>query len=260
MKTSHQRNILLALSILFLFLFLRSCNENDGQINTLEQNVFTLKDSLRTYKDKTGHLVYEKGALISENDDLKSLNVDLANEVKNLKDNPLVVIKTVIKIVHDTTYIEIKSTSPGKWNGNTFTQNFEWDLNNKYSSENYRLIEGNFDVYVDSLFKLSTSKMKIVKDEFSVSMSTGLTENKDGLLEIFVKSDYTGFKVSKLDGALIDPKKSDVLKKYFAPKRWGLGVYAGYGVSINPITLSPAMGIQIGVGVQYNILQWNFKK
>jgi hypothetical protein len=260
MKTSHQRNILLALSILFLFLFLRSCNENDGQINTLEQNVFTLKDSLRTYKDKTGHLVYEKGALISENDDLKSLNVDLANEVKNLKDNPLVVIKTVIKIVHDTTYIEIKSTSPGKWNGNTFTQNFEWDLNNKYSSENYRLIEGNFDVYVDSLFKLSTSKMKIVKDEFSVSMSTGLTENKDGLLEIFVKSDYTGFKVSKLDGALIDPKKSDVLKKYFAPKRWGLGVYAGYGVSINPITLSPATGIQIGVGIQYNILQWNFKK
>ena len=260
MKTSHQRNILLALSILFLFLFLRSCNENDGQINTLEQNVFTLKDSLRTYKDKTGHLVYEKGALISENDDLKSLNVDLAHEVKNLKDNPLVVIKTVIKIVHDTTYIEIKSTSPGKWNGNTFTQNFEWDLNNKYSSENYRLIEGNFDVYVDSLFKLSTSKMKIVKDEFSVSMSTGLTENKDGLLEIFVKSDYTGFKVSKLDGALIDPKKSDVLKKYFAPKRWGLGVYAGYGVSINPITLSPATGIQIGVGIQYNILQWNFKK
>jgi hypothetical protein len=260
MKTSHQRNILLALSILFLFLFLRSCNENGGQINTLKQNVFTLNDSLRTYKDKTGRLVYEKGALISENGDLKSLNVDLANEVKNLKDNPLVVIKTVVKLVHDTTYIEIKSTNPGKWNGNTFTQNFEWDLNNKYSLENYRLIEGNFDIYVDSTFKLSTSKMKIIKDEFSMGMSTGLTENKDGLLEIFVKSDYPGFKVSKLDCALIDPKKSDVLKKYFPPKRWGLGIYGGYGISLNPITFIPATGIQIGVGIQYNILQWNFKK
>ena len=260
MKTSLQRNILLVLAIVFLFLFIRSCNGNDRQINTLKQNVFTLKDSLRTYKDKTGQLVYEKGALISENGDLKSLNVDLANEVKNLKDHPLVVIKTVVKVVHDTTYIEIKSTNPGKWNGNTFTQNFEWDLNNKYSLENYRLIEGNFDIYVDSTFKLSTSKMKIIKDELSMSMSTGLTENKDGILEIFVKSDYPGFKVSKLDGALIDPKKSDVLKKYFPPKRWGLGLYAGYGVSINPTTFSPATCIQIGVGVQYNILQWNFKK
>ena len=260
MKTSLQRNILLVLAIVFLFLFIRSCNGNDRQINTLKQNVFTLKDSLRTYKDKTGQLVYEKGALISENGDLKSLNVDLANEVKNLKDHPLVVIKTVVKVVHDTTYIEIKSTNPGKWNGNTFTQNFEWDLNNKYSLENYRLIEGNFDIYVDSTFKLSTSKMKIVKDEFSMGMSTGLTENKDGLLEIFVKSDYPGFKVSKLDGALIDPKKSDVLKKYFSPKRWGLGIYGGYGISLNPITFIPATGIQIGVGIQYNILQWNFKK
>ena len=259
MKTSSQRNILLALTILLLFLFIRSCNESGSQINTLTQNVFTLKDSLRTYKDKTGKLVYEKGALISENGDLKKLNTDLANEVKNLKDHPVVVIKTVVKIVHDTTYIEIKSTSPGKWDGNTFTKNFEWDLNNKYSSENYRLIEGNFDVYVDSTFKLSTSKMKIVKDEFSVSLSTGLTENKDRLLEIFVKSDYPGFKVSKLDGALIDPKKSDVLKKYFAPKRWGLGIYGGYGISLNPFTFIPASGIQIGVGIQYNILQWNFK-
>lgn len=260
MKTSVQRNILLVLSIVFLLLFIRSCNGNNSQINTLKQNVFTLNDSLRTYKDKTGHLVYEKGALISENGDLKKLNVDLANEVKNLKDNPLVIIKTVVKVVHDTTYIEIKSTNPGRWNGNTFTQNFEWDLNNKYSLENYRLIEGNFDIYVDSTFKLSTSKMKIVKDEFSMGMSTGFTENKDGLLEIFVKSDYPGFKVSKLDGALIDPKKSDVLKKYFPPKRWGLGIYTGYGVSINPVTLSPASGIQIGIGIQYNILQWNFKK
>ena len=260
MKTSVQRNILLVLAIVFLFLFIRSCNGNDRQINTLKQNVFTLNDSIRTYKDKTGQLVYEKGALISENGDLKSLIVDLANEVKNLKDHPLVVIKTVVKVVHDTTYIEIKSTNPGKWNGNTFTQNFEWDLNNKYSLENYRLIEGNFDIYVDSTFKLSTSKMKIVKDEFSMGMSTGLTENKDGLLEIFVKSDYPGFKVSKLDGALIDPKKSDVLKKYFPPKRRGLGIYGGYGISLNPITFIPATGIQIGVGIQYNILQWNFKK
>jgi hypothetical protein len=259
MKTSSQRNILLALTLILLFLLIRSCGDG-AQINTLKQNVFALNDSLRTYKDKTGQLVYEKGALISENGDLKDLNADLANEIKNLKDHPLVVIKTVVRVVHDTSYVDIDPTNPGAWSGDTFSQNFEWDLNNEYSSENYRFIEGNFDVYVDSTFKPSTSKMKITKDEFSMGMSTGLTENKDGLLEIFVKSEYPGFKVSKLDGALIDPKKSDVLKKYFPPKRWGLGIYGGYGVSLNPITFIPATGIQIGVGLQYNILQWNFKK
>lgn len=259
MKTSTQRNILLALTFILLFLLIRSCGDG-SQINTLRQNVFALNDSLRTYKDKTGQLVYEKGALISENGDLKNLNADLANEIKNLKDHPLVVIKTVVRVAHDTSYIDIDPTNTGAWSGDTFSRNFEWDLNNEYSSENYRFIEGNFDVYVDSAFKLSTSKMKIVKDEFSMGMSTGLTENKDGLLEIFVKSEYPGFKVSKLDGALIDPKKSDVLKKYFPPKRWGLGIYGGYGVSLNPITFIPATGIQIGVGLQYNILQWNFKK
>jgi hypothetical protein len=260
MKITTQRNILLVLSVILIFLMIRSCGDSSIQINTLKQNVFSLNDSLRTYKDKNGQIVYEKGALISENKDLEKLNKELANEIKYLKDNPLVVIKTVVKVVHDTTYIKINPTDRGKWVGKTFEQNFKWNLNENYSLGNSRIIEGNFDVYVDSLFKVSTSKMKLTKDELSMELSTGLTENKDGLLEIFVKSKHPGFAVSSLDGALIDPKKSDVLKKYFPPKRWGLGIYGGYGVCVNPTNLNSAIGIQIGVGLQYNIIQWNFKK
>ncbi len=260
MKTSIQRNILLVVCAILLFISIRSCVGGDRRINTLEQNVFSLKDSLRSYKDKTGQIVYEKGALISEKKELEKLNSELAKEIKYLKDNPLVVIKTVVKVVHDTTYIEINPTDRGKWVGKTFEQNFKWNLNENYSLGNSRTIEGNFDVYVDSLFKVSTSKMKLTKDNMSMGLSTGLTENKDGMLEIFVKSNYPGFSVSSLDGALIDPKKSDVLKKYFPPKRWALGVYGGYGICVNPTTLNSAIGIQIGVGLQYNIIQWNFKK
>jgi len=260
MKISTQRNILVIVLIILLFLFIRSCSGSSSQLNTLNQNIFTLNDSIRTYRDDNGKLVYEKGVLISENGNLNSLNSNLSKEVKYLKDNPIVIIRPVISITHDTTYIEIKSTSPGKWDGNTFTKNFEWDLSNKYSSKNYRLLEGNFDVNIDSSFNISTSKMSITKDEFNIELSTGLTENKDGILEIFVKSDYPGFKPSKLDGALIDPKDSDVLKKYFPPKKWAIGVYGGYGVGLNPVTLLPVTGVQIGIGLQYNILQWNFKK
>jgi hypothetical protein len=260
MKITTQRNILLVLSVILIFLMMRFCGDSSIQINTLKQNIFSLNDSLRTYRDKTGQIVHEKGALISEKKELEKLNKELAKEIKYLKDNPLVVIKTVVKVVHDTTYVEIKTGNKGKWVGNKFTQNFKWNLNENYSLGNSRIIEGNFDVYVDSLFKLSTSKMKLTKDELSMGLSTGLTENKDGLLEIFVKSEYPGFAVSSLDGALIDPKKSDVLKKYFPPKRWGLGIYSGYGVCVNPTTLNSVIGVQIGVGLQYNIIQWNFKK
>ena len=163
MKVSTQRNILLIVFVILLYLLIRSCGVNDHQVNTLKQNVFSLNDSLRTYKDDNGQLVYEKGALISENGNLNELNGDLSKEIKYLKDNPLVVIKTVIKVVHDTVYIDIKPTDTGKWVGSSFIKNFEWELNNKYTTSNYRILEGNFDVYVDSLFNLSTSKMKIIK-------------------------------------------------------------------------------------------------
>jgi hypothetical protein len=102
--------------------------------------------------------------------------------------------------------------------------------------------------------------MHISRDEFAMSLTTGLTENKDGLLEIFVTSKYPGFSVTDLNGSLIDPAKSDVLKKYFPPKRWALGVYGGYGVYFDPAKIRVGTGIQLGIGIQYNIFQWNFKK
>ena len=102
--------------------------------------------------------------------------------------------------------------------------------------------------------------MHITTDEFGMSLITGLTENKDGLLEIFIKSPYPGFKVTSIDGALIDPNESEVIKKYFPPKRWAIGFYGGYGIYYDPLKISAGSGLQIGIGLQYNILQWNLKK
>ena len=89
MKITTQRNILLVLSVILIFLMMRSFGDSSIQINTLKQNIFSLNDSLRTYKDKTGQIVHEKGALISEKKELEKLNKELAKEIKYLKDNPL---------------------------------------------------------------------------------------------------------------------------------------------------------------------------
>jgi len=246
------------IAILVILLF-RSCQPTASE-NTYNQNVAALTDSIRVYKTKNGQLIYEKAAFISENGSLKSLNSELADEVKYLKDNPIVVIKTRTKIEHVPIEIPIYPTRPGTWNGGVLTQNFNWNLSRDHGGGNYRKLEGNFDVMVDTSYSISTSALRLTTDELGIAFTTGLTENKQGLLEIFVKSDYPGFRPTSLDGALIDPAKSDVLKKYFPPKRWGLGVYGGYGAYFDPISMRAGTGIQLGVGLQYNILQWNFKK
>ena len=101
--------------------------------------------------------------------------------------------------------------------------------------------------------------MHITTDELGISLTTGLTENGD-FLEIFVKSTYPGFTPTSINGSLIDPTKSEVIKKYFPPKKWAIGVFVGYGVYFDPMNIRVGNGLQIGLGLQYNILQWNFKK
>lgn len=252
--------ILIAAVVILILLNIRSCNNITGIENTNKQNITALTDSIRVYKTKNGKLIYEKAAYISENGSLKDLNKDLADELKYLKDNPIVIIKTKIVIKHDTVKVPIYPTKPGVWKDGIFTQNFSWNLSKEFNKDNYRKLSGNFDAMVDTNYRLSTSELQITQDEFGMSFTTGLTENKDGLLEINVSSDYPGFKPTSIEGALIDPKKSDVLKKYFPPKRWALGVYCGYGLYFDPTNMRVGSGVQLGVGLQYNIIQWNFKK
>lgn len=254
-----QRNLLL-IAVVVLIFCLRSCGPSKGELNTMNQNLFALNDTLRSYKTKTGQLIYEKGALIADKSSLEKYNKALSDEIKNLKDHPVVVIKPEIRIVEVPKYIPVYIKDSTKNEDGSITRSLEWAYDTTYSEGNFRKLKGDFRATVDSNLNLSTTPMHINRDEFGMSLTTGLTENKKGLLEIFVTSKYPGFSVTNLDGALIDPAKSKVLKKYFPPKRWAVGVFAGYGICYDPTNLQISRGIQLGVGIQYNLFQWNFKK
>lgn len=256
----NQRNLLLLIIVGFLIFNFGLCNRNNTQQKTYEQNIAALTDTIRSYESKTGKLIFERAAFISENNSIKNLNSKLYDEIQHLNDNPIVVIKTNTVVVRDTVEIPILSKDSITWTDTEYTQNFNWVSREDFDDNNYRLIEGNFDVLVDSAYQISTSKMRLTRDELGISLTTGLTENRDGLLEIFVRSDYPGFQPTTLDGALIDPGKSEVLKRYFPPKKWSLGAYAGYGVYVDPINSTQGTGVSIGLGIQYNLIQWNFKK
>lgn len=259
-----QRNILIVALVLAI-IFLKGCGNkgaSEADVVKYEQNITALQDSVRTYKAKNGDLVYEKAALITESKELGKYNKELAAEVKNLKDNPIVIIKYKTKIVHDTLWLtpDIDSNNI-TWNADSTVKivPFKWSDSTGYAPDNYRTLAGTYIIQVDTSLNVTTQSFAITKDELGITFTTGITENKNGLLEIFIKSPYPGFKPIAIDGALIDPRESDVIKKFFPPKRWSLGPYVGYGVYVDPSKSTIGHGVQLGIGIQYGIFQWGKK-
>lgn len=258
-----QRNVLfIALVVLLVFMF-RSCGENTNlEIFKYEQNIAALKDSIRTYENKNGELVSEKTALITEKEGLKKYNDELSKEVKHLKDNPIIVKKVSVEIIHDTIYVDPEIDSSGiVYNADSSIKvvPFKWSDSTKYDKNNFRNIGGKYIVAVDTNMNVWSRDFVIINDEIGMSFTTGITENEDDRVEIFVKSDYPNFKAVKIDGALFDPRESKVIKKFFPPKRWGVGVFGGYGIYIDPSNFRAGTGITFGVGVSYDLFQWRGK-
>jgi hypothetical protein len=65
--------------------------------------------------------------------------------------------------------------------------------------------------------------------------------------------------ITEIEGAVIDPHKSEVLKKMFPDKKFSVGPYvgigfgAGYGINGQPI-MGPVFNL--GLGIQYSIFKF----
>lgn len=70
-------------------------------------------------------------------------------------------------------------------------------------------------------------------------------------LQFIGRSDNPYVTIMNVNGVIIDPTNSDVLKSCFKPKKWSVGPQVGVGVGAD-LKLSP----YIGVGITYGILQW----
>jgi hypothetical protein len=258
-----QRNIL-ALALIAVIFFLRGCDgSSDIDVFKYEQNIAALQDSVRTYENKYGDAISEKLALVTEKADLKKYNKELNDEVKKLKDNPIVVTKYITKIVHDTVYITPQIDTAGITFNSDSTAKiipFTWSDSTNHNAENYRYLAGTYIIEVDTGMNVASKEFAITVDEIGLSFTTGITENDNDQVEIFITSDYPGFKPTAINGALFDPRESDVIKKFFPAKKWGVGVYAGYGFYFDPQRITLGSGIQVGIGVSYNLFQWVGKK
>lgn len=258
-----QRNALFIGLVVALVIMFRSCSgDTDIEKFKYEQNIAALRDSVRTYETKNGDLVSEKTALITDKSELKKYNDELSKEVKNLKDNPIIVKKVSVEIIHDTIYVDPQIDSSAiVYNADSSIKvvPFKWSDSTRYDKNNFRNIGGKYIVTVDTNMNVRSKDFVIINDELGLSFTTGITENEDDRVEIFIKSNYPNFKAVKIDGALFDPRESKVIKKFFPPKRWGVGVFGGYGIYIDPDNFRAGTGVTFGVGVSYDLLQWRGK-
>ena len=252
---STQRNLLLVVLVVLL-IFMKQCKHGtDTSIS--DQNLSALQDSIRVYKNKNGELIYEKNALIVSKNELDRYNKELADQIKNMKDNLLVAIQIKTKIINDDTIHMKVDQKPSVYNSDSsITYEFAWSNDTVFSSDNYKKMNGSCSIGVDKQRNVYSKKFVIYKDEIGMSFITGLNETKDKKLLIFIQSQYPGFTPTSIQGALIDPKKSDILKKFFLPKKWSVGPTIGYGVYLNPKNFSVGSGVIFGVSLNYNLIRF----
>ena len=248
--------LVVAIAILLLLLF-RQCSSNadlKSQMFIQNHNLDALKDTVRLQKNKEGEDMYVRKTLLASKKNLEDLNKNLADELKRIKGDVIVIhdVETVVKT--DTQYVNNYLTvyPDGSYS-------LDWKFDTTFSVNNYRKFSG------DSFFKIDSTTNKVIpgttrinEDEMGFSFVTGLRE-KDKSLEIFVTPKYPGMKITDIEGAIIDPYKSTVLKNMFPNKKFSVGPYvgvglgAGYGLNGKPI--AGAM-FNIGVGIQYSIIKF----
>ena len=240
------------ISIIVVLLLLKQCEEIKElktQRDVSDINQRALKDTIRTERTDFGNERFLKNSLLTSNEELKSLNSDLAEEVKKLKGKVIVITKLVTVIKTDTHYVNNTL--------NTYSSNkygLSWKYDTTFSTNNYRKLSG------ESFFRIDTTNNNVIplntridKDEIGISMVTGIRE-KNNNLEIFVEPRYPNMKVTDIQGAVIDPQKSDVLKKMFPVKKWSVGPYLGVGISVGKTVLIPS--VSFGVSIQRALIKF----
>ena len=230
---------LLFISIIGMIILYMLYNNAQDQ---LLYNRNSYADTLTVYKNKLGEAYTAKNTYVQTVKDLKKTNAELYEEVKNLKDHPVVIVKTKTEFKKDTVYTQKDSINPVYHNDSLY-YNLCWSANQE---KQYYSFNGITKVKYD-FSDFST----LIKD---MKVNTGITLDliDDGKqLRVITKSENPYINVNDINSVVIDPTKSKTLSKYFNRQHFIVGPYVGYGIGIhdNKLITTPT----IGIGITYKI-------
>lgn len=200
----------------------------------LNTDYITSQDTVMVYKNKLGESYSMVQTLITDKNALKRTNDELYKEIKNLKDNPIVVTKTEIiykvdtlPMKTDTLYINPDKTEYLSY----FSYSDEW-----------------CGIRGHNTLDISKNSSKTVLDSIGMSstLSLDLIE-KDKSLMFIAKADNPYLQINNIEGAVVSPEKSKLLKKKFN-KPWGVMIGVGPAVTVvdNNVKIYPAVQLTLG--------------
>ena len=203
------------------------------------EKVIVLNDSIHKYKNKLDEEYVAKNTYIQTIDELKKNNSELYDEVKSLRDNPIVVTKIKHEIRIDTVFAESDTIVDIP---DTYRKNLIWHADNDYyTMRGYTWVECDF-----SKFGTVLTDVRI-----PANMTVDVIEQKDGTMKIIGKTDNPYVNICNIDGVVINPTKSKAISSQFRQKRFSIGPHIGIGV--NPdLKFTP----YIGIGVSYGIINF----
>ena len=233
-------NLIKQIAFIILFIALgfsvTKCNSYKRQY----QNSYReYRDSVAVYVSKCNEAYAMNNAYIADIATIKRENEELYNEIKSLKDNPIVVTKIKTKYVFDTVYIEPELTA------DTVTGDFSANI--AYQDE-WNNFTGRFNGNIYS----GTSMFAIDKMELNCSLTTDLIE-KNGKLYFIAKADNPYLVINDIDGYLVSLEKLKFLKKQFN-RPWGVMIGVGCTAMVydSKVLLVPGINFTFG----YKILSF----
>lgn len=196
-------------------------------------------DSLTTYKNRLNEEYAAKEIFIQTIDQLKESNSNLAQEVKNLKDHPIIITNTVTEFRVDT--VPMSSGDISKLDVNLYKLPFKSEENTFYALEGA--------AYVNTITKPDSFNVVINNLSVPDSLTIDVIEKGKDLL-VIAKPTNPYVSVNKMSSVIIDPTSSKNISKYFN-KRWSIGPYVGVGIDNRLNT-----GVSVGVSLQYSLFRF----
>lgn len=242
------------IAILIVILCMQQCSMSNLKTDLAmkENNVNALKDTITETKNKLGQVQFEKSVLISSEKGLKDLNADLASEVAAQKGKIAYLSKIIAGISTDhggpTGVTPIPQDPTANPCDTIATFDLPWNSDKQYDINNWRKLNGKSTFTMDK-GKITSATNEVKQDEIAFDIVTGL-EKIDDHYEIFVRSNYPGFKPTKIDGAFIPQK--DLFPPQ-AKQKWSIGptFSGGVGACFTPTGIQPALYVGVGLGINY---------
>ena len=197
--------------VVLLILCMSTCVRYQTMKERYESQIQIVSDSMTEYRNKVGELYAERTINIASIRELKASNTELYEEVKNLKDHPIVVTKVVTETVlqpitvHDTVTIDPE----GRY---TFPIQY---------TDDWCMIRGRSSFDADLMMGEAVFDTIAFPDSLWVDLI-----DKDGTLAFIARSSNPYTRINNLNGAVLSPEKSKALAARFE-RKWVLSIGCG---------------------------------